>query len=165
MDSAGDPVVAFGPDGTAYYANIVFSRVDAGGGRRSEYVDGRWQDVECPEHGRLMPDAANFLIRQGVDRRRPGREGRRDVDTIQSQGPKGASYLSVADRRCVLEGLRQDVEPPGLPDLRPQPSVSTRGRRSQYGPDGGAVRRVRGGVARHRLRDRRDGDRPLDRRR
>jgi hypothetical protein len=26
MDSAGDPVLAFGPDGTAYYANIVFSR-------------------------------------------------------------------------------------------------------------------------------------------
>src|SRR5205807_457243 len=26
FDSAGDPVVAFSPDGVAYYANIVFSR-------------------------------------------------------------------------------------------------------------------------------------------
>ena len=26
MDSAGDPVVAFGPDNTVYYGNIVFSR-------------------------------------------------------------------------------------------------------------------------------------------
>ena len=27
VDSAGDPALAFGPDGTVYYANIVFSRV------------------------------------------------------------------------------------------------------------------------------------------
>ena len=27
FDSAGDPVMAFGSDGTAYYANIAFSRV------------------------------------------------------------------------------------------------------------------------------------------
>ena len=26
VDSAGDPALAFGPDGTLYYANIVFSR-------------------------------------------------------------------------------------------------------------------------------------------
>lgn len=32
MDSAGDPAVAYGPDGTVYYANIVFSRLNDGGG-------------------------------------------------------------------------------------------------------------------------------------
>jgi len=32
MDSAGDPVVAFGPHNTVYYANIVFSRLNAGSG-------------------------------------------------------------------------------------------------------------------------------------
>jgi hypothetical protein len=32
MDSAGDPVVAYGADGTVYYANIVFSRLNGGGG-------------------------------------------------------------------------------------------------------------------------------------
>ncbi|NWJ46010.1 MAG: exo-alpha-sialidase [Chloroflexi bacterium] len=32
MDSAGDPAIAFGPDNTVYYANIVFSRLNAGGG-------------------------------------------------------------------------------------------------------------------------------------
>ena len=30
MDSAGDPVLAFGPHNTVYYANIVFSRLNAG---------------------------------------------------------------------------------------------------------------------------------------
>ncbi len=32
LDSAGDPVIAFGPDGVAYYANIVFSRVKPASG-------------------------------------------------------------------------------------------------------------------------------------
>jgi hypothetical protein len=32
MDSAGDPVVAFGPNNTVYYANIVFSRLNGGSG-------------------------------------------------------------------------------------------------------------------------------------
>ncbi|MBR7830112.1 exo-alpha-sialidase [Actinospica sp. MGRD01-02] len=32
MDSAGDPVVAFGPHNTVYYANIVFSRLNSGSG-------------------------------------------------------------------------------------------------------------------------------------
>ncbi len=32
VDSAGDPVVAFSPDGVAYYANIVFSRVSFASG-------------------------------------------------------------------------------------------------------------------------------------
>jgi hypothetical protein len=29
VDSAGDPAIAFGPDGTVYYANIAFSRISA----------------------------------------------------------------------------------------------------------------------------------------
>ncbi|HWG23411.1 sialidase family protein [Actinospica sp.] len=32
MDSAGDPVLAFGPHNTVYYTNIVFSRLNAGSG-------------------------------------------------------------------------------------------------------------------------------------
>src|SRR3954469_1690840 len=32
VDSAGDPVLAFGRDGTLYYANIVFSRIDPSSG-------------------------------------------------------------------------------------------------------------------------------------
>src|SRR4051794_156929 len=32
VDSAGDPALAFGPDGTLYYANIVFSRVSFASG-------------------------------------------------------------------------------------------------------------------------------------
>lgn len=32
MDSAGDPAIAFGPDNTVYYANIVFSRLTTANG-------------------------------------------------------------------------------------------------------------------------------------
>jgi hypothetical protein len=32
MDSAGDPAVAFGPDGIVYYANLVFSRLNSASG-------------------------------------------------------------------------------------------------------------------------------------
>jgi hypothetical protein len=32
VDSAGDPAMAIGPDGTVYYANIVFSRISANSG-------------------------------------------------------------------------------------------------------------------------------------
>lgn len=32
MDSAGDPAVAFGPNNTVYYANLVFSRLNAASG-------------------------------------------------------------------------------------------------------------------------------------
>jgi len=32
MDSAGDPVLAFGPHNTVYYSNIVFSRLNGGSG-------------------------------------------------------------------------------------------------------------------------------------
>jgi hypothetical protein len=32
MDSAGDPSIAFGPNNTVYYANLVFSRLNSGSG-------------------------------------------------------------------------------------------------------------------------------------
>jgi hypothetical protein len=32
MDAAGDPAIAFGPDNTVYYANLVFSRLNGGQG-------------------------------------------------------------------------------------------------------------------------------------
>jgi len=32
MDSAGDPAIAFGPDNTVYYANLVFSRLNSASG-------------------------------------------------------------------------------------------------------------------------------------
>lgn len=32
MDSAGDPAISFGPNNTAYYANLVFSRLNAASG-------------------------------------------------------------------------------------------------------------------------------------
>jgi hypothetical protein len=42
LDSAGDPVVAFSPDGVAYYANIAFSRVAR---RRPSSCIPRWRQT------------------------------------------------------------------------------------------------------------------------
>ena len=41
-DSAGDPAIAIGPDGTVYYANIVFSRISPACGRRGQRLPRRW---------------------------------------------------------------------------------------------------------------------------
>ena len=60
VDSAGDPALAFGPDGTLYYANIVFSRVSpASGIAVSVSHDGglTWSDPNLVGYN----DAGNFF--------------------------------------------------------------------------------------------------------
>jgi len=55
VDSAGDPAVAIGPDGTAYYANIVFSRVSPNSGIA----------VSVSHDGGLTWDAPNMVTWSG----------------------------------------------------------------------------------------------------
>jgi hypothetical protein len=60
VDSAGDPAMAFGPDGTLYYANIVFSRVTfASGVAVSTSTDGgrTWSAPNMLAY----TDAGNFI--------------------------------------------------------------------------------------------------------
>jgi hypothetical protein len=59
MDSAGDPVVAFGPHNTVYYANIVFSRLaDANGLAVSVSHDGglTWDEPSIVQLDGVNPD-------------------------------------------------------------------------------------------------------------
>lgn len=59
MDSAGDPVIAFGPHNTVYYANIVFSRlVDANGLAVSVSHDGglTWGEPSIAQLDGVNPD-------------------------------------------------------------------------------------------------------------
>jgi hypothetical protein len=91
VDSAGDPVVAFAPDGTAYYANIVFSRVSpASGIVMSTSADGgaTWSQPNVVAY----TDAGNFLNDKVW--MTAGPNGKVVVTwTRFNLGPKGASYL------------------------------------------------------------------------
>jgi hypothetical protein len=55
VDAAGDPALAIGPDGTVYYANIVFSRVSANSGIA----------VSVSHDGGLTWDAPNMVSWSG----------------------------------------------------------------------------------------------------
>ncbi|MEP6656745.1 MAG: sialidase family protein [Betaproteobacteria bacterium] len=92
FDSAGDPVIAFSPDGIAYYANIVFSRVSpASGVVVSVSSDGgkNWS----PPNMVAYQDAGNFFLdKEWIG---AGANGKVVVTwTRFNQGPHGASYLS-----------------------------------------------------------------------
>lgn len=92
FDSAGDPVVAFSPDGIAYYANIVFSRVSpASGVVVSVSSDGgkNWS----PPNMVAYQDAGNFFLdKEWIA---AGANGKVVVTwTRFNQGPHGAGYLS-----------------------------------------------------------------------
>jgi hypothetical protein len=90
FDAAGDPVVAFGPDGTAYYANIAFSRVTAVSGIiMSISHDGgaTWTAPNVVAY----TDSGNFLHDKVW--MAPGPNGKVVVTwTRFNLGPKGAGY-------------------------------------------------------------------------
>jgi BNR/Asp-box repeat len=92
VDSAGDPVVTFSPDGVAYYANIVFSRdTPASGVAVSVSVDGgrTWSAPNLVTYN----DAGNFF--NDKEWIAAGRNGTVVVTwTRFNSGPKGAGYLA-----------------------------------------------------------------------
>lgn len=91
VDSAGDPALAIGPDGTVYYANIVFSRISPASGVA----------VSVSHDGGLTWDQPNMVswIKAGNyfnDKEfiGAGPNGKVVVTwTKFAQGPQGASYL------------------------------------------------------------------------
>lgn len=90
-DSAGDPALAFGPDGTLYYANIVFSRVSpASGIAVSISKDGgaTWGQPTMVSYN----DAGNYF--NDKEWIAAGPNGSVVVTwTRFNQGPHGAGYL------------------------------------------------------------------------
>src|ERR1051326_3542499 len=91
-DAAGDPALAIGPDGTVYYANIVFSRVSPASGI----------SVNVSHDGGLTWDAPNMVAWQKAgnffnDKEliAAGPNGKVVVTwTKFYQGPQGAGFLS-----------------------------------------------------------------------
>jgi hypothetical protein len=92
VDSAGDPALAFGPDGTLYYANIVFSRTSfASGVAVSTSHDGgiSWS---APNMVSYVDSGNYFNDKEWIA---AGPNGRVVVTwTSFSLGPHGAGYLS-----------------------------------------------------------------------
>jgi hypothetical protein len=91
IDAAGDPVVAFGPDGTVYYSNIVFSRVSPVSGIvvSTSHDGGRtWSDPNVV----TFTGAGNFI--HDKEWIAAGPDGKVVVTwTRFNLGPRGAGYL------------------------------------------------------------------------
>ena len=92
FDAAGDPVMTFGPDGTVYYANLVFSRVSpASGVVVSKSTDGgvTWS---APAMVAFSNSANFFNDKEWIA---AGANGQVVVSwTRFNQGPKGVGYIS-----------------------------------------------------------------------
>lgn len=133
FDSAGDPVMSFSPEGVAYYANIVFSRVSpASGIVVSVSRDGgrTWSD------GNLVTftDAGNFLhdkVWIGA-----GPDGKVVVTwTRFSLGPHGAGYLSSPIVGAFSKDFGKTWNRQSFP-ISDDAHPFDQGSQVQYGPDG-----------------------------
>ena len=133
FDSAGDPVLSFGPDGTAYYANIAFSRVSPVSGIIvSTSTDGgqTWSDPNVVAY----TDAGNFLhdkVWIGA-----GPDGKVVVTwTRFSLGPHGAGYLSSPIVGAFSKDHGKTWNRQGFP-ISDNAHPFDQGSQVQYGPDG-----------------------------
>ena len=92
FDSAGDPVVTFSPDGVAYYANIVFSRVTPASGVVVSVSRDGGRTWSSPNMVSDVSSANFFLDKEWIA---AGRNGQVAVTwTHFNQGPRGSTYLS-----------------------------------------------------------------------
>ncbi len=133
FDAAGDPALAFSPDGVAYYANIVFSRVTfASGVVVSASRDGgkTWSDPNLL----TFVNAGNFF--HDKEWIAAGPNGKVVVTwTRFSLGPKGAGYKSSPIVSAFSKDYGHSWNNAGSPvsdDAHP----FNQGSQVQYGPDG-----------------------------
>jgi hypothetical protein len=92
MDSAGDPVMAFGADGTAYYANIVFSRVSPASGVAVSVSTDGGKTWGAPKMVAYQSSANFFNDKEWLA---AGPNGSVAVTwTVFNQGARGAGYIS-----------------------------------------------------------------------
>jgi hypothetical protein len=141
-DSAGDPAMAFGPDGTLYYANIVFSRVSPVSGIA----------VSVSHDGGLTWDAPNLVTQNGTanffnDKEfvAAGPDGRVVVTwTRFNQGPQGAGYLESPIVAAYSRDHGHTWNRQGSP-VSDKAHPYDSGSMPQYGPDGSLYVAYEGG--------------------
>ena len=156
MDSAGDPVVAFGPHNTVYYGNIVFSRARparraprprAGSSSTSPTTaacTGASPTIIAARRRRpgRHADVDAHLQRQDLARRRPAeRHGVRELDPVRRQHrrqlPRVADHAVAASTdfgRTFGHRARVDADAGRLP--RWHHAVLDQGSNPQVGNDG-----------------------------
>ena len=133
LDTAGDPAVAFGPDGTAYYANIAFSRVaPAGGVAVGVSKDGgrTWSEQNMVAYA----DAGNFVIdKEWIA---AGPDGKVVVTwTRFNLGPKGAGYRESPIVGAFSKDSGKTWNRQSFP-ISDAAHPFDQGSQVQYGPDG-----------------------------
>src|SRR5262249_30115299 len=133
FDSAGDPVVAFSPDGVAYYAKIVFSRVSpASGIVVSVSKDGgrTWSQPNLV----TFTDAANFIHdKEWIG---AGPDGKVVVTwTRYNLGPRGAIFLESPIVGAFSGDYGKTWNRQSFP-VSDAAHPFDQGSQVQYGPDG-----------------------------
>jgi hypothetical protein len=133
MDSAGDPVIAFSPDGVAYYANIVFSRVSfASGVAVSVSTDGG-RTWSAPNMITFVHAGNFFNDKEWIA---AGPHGKVAVTWTQfSLGPHGAGYHSSPIVGAISNNYGQSWNRQGFP-ISDAAHPFDQGSQVQFGPDG-----------------------------
>jgi hypothetical protein len=133
FDTAGDPVVAFGPDGTAYYANIAFSRVSPVSGIiMSTSKDGgaNWSAPNVVTY----TDAGNFIHDKVW--MTAGPNGKVVVTwTRFNLGSRGASYLQSPIVGAFSKDFGKTWNRQSFP-ISDAAHPIDQGSQVQFGPDG-----------------------------
>jgi hypothetical protein len=133
VDSAGDPALAIGPDGTVYYANIVFARdTPASGIAVSVSHDGGFT-WDAPNMV-TFNDAGNFF--NDKEFIAAGADGRVVVTwTRFNQGPHGAGYRASPIVMALSRDHGMTWNRQGSPVSDPAHPFD-QGSMPQFGPDG-----------------------------
>lgn len=143
FDSAGDPVVTFSPDGVAYYANIVFSRISpASGIAVSTSIDGgrTWSAPNLVSYG----NATNFF--HDKEWIAATYNGKVVVTwTNFSLGPHGAGYQASPIVGAISDDYGHTWNRQGFP-VSDAAHPYNQGSQVQFGPDGALYVAYEGGA-------------------
>jgi len=131
VDAAGDPVITFSPDGVAYYANIVFSRLsDASGITVSKSMDGgrSWSQPSVVEFDNTIQI---FNDKEWIA---AGKDGRVTVSWTRFDSDAAGNYLQspIVAKSSKDGGKTWGAQVPVSDDAHPY----NQGSQIAYGEDG-----------------------------
>jgi len=133
LDAAGDPVVAFSPDGVAYYANIAFSRVSPASAIVVSVSRDGGRSWTAPNVVAFV-DAPNFF--NDKDWIAAGPDGKVVVTwTRFNDGPRGATYLESPIIGAISYDYGKTWNRQGFP-ISDAAHPFDQGSQVQFGPDG-----------------------------
>lgn len=133
MDSAGDPVVTFSPDGVAYYANIVFNRSSFASGVLVSVSRDKGRTWSAPNMVSHIAAGNYALDKEWIA---AGPNGKVVVTWTQfSLGPKGAGYLASPIVGAISSDYGQSWNRQGFP-ISDAAHPFDQGSQVAFAPDG-----------------------------